>query len=118
MRIEPVMGSLPRYAWRNQVATINNAARTGEKFATLPGGYSPKPGGVPRGGNVPGVVAGEGRDAQILAGGAKSYNAMLPTLDQTTGGLTVDPGTSQDSWRLRAAQRAGLYGPLPRTRMM
>jgi hypothetical protein len=99
MLSEPVMGSLPRYGWRNQVATINNAARTGEKFASLPGGYSPKPSDVPRGGNKPGIVAGEGRDAQVLASGAIPYKSVLPT----SSGLTIDPGSSGDTWGLRKA---------------
>lgn len=57
---EPVMGALPRYKWRNQVATINNAATTGNKFAVLPNGYQPGPGAIPRGGQKPGVVSKEG----------------------------------------------------------
>ena len=62
MSLQPIMGSLPRYAWRNQVATINNAARNGEKFKDLPGGYKLPLGEVPRGGTTP---SGLGR-AQYL----------------------------------------------------
>lgn len=65
MLMEPIMGSLPRYAWRNQVATINSSLRTGDQFSNLPGEYAPTWGGgasgkVPRGGNVPGIVGGQG----------------------------------------------------------
>jgi hypothetical protein len=102
MSIQPVMGSLPRYPWRNQVATIMNAAKTGEKFASLPRGYTPLPGAVPRGGNVPGIVAGEGRDAQILAGGATPYKDTLPI----SSGLNIDPGSSGENWGLRKAGAA------------
>jgi hypothetical protein len=78
MSLQPIMGSLPQYPWRNQVATIMNAGITGEKFASLPGGYKPLAGDVPRGGNVPGKVAGEGRDAQFLAGGERPYKDIIP----------------------------------------
>lgn len=51
---EPIMGSLPQYGWRNQKASIYNAGRSGEKFSSLPGGYSQtNPNAVPRGGLVP-----------------------------------------------------------------
>jgi hypothetical protein len=53
MKLEPIMGSLPQYGWRNQKATINNAAKSGEKFSNLPGKYKLGPGQIPRGGNVP-----------------------------------------------------------------
>ena len=61
---DSIMESLPQYAWRNQVATINNAAKTGEKFARLPGGYEPGPNDIPRGGQKPGIVATEGQGIQ------------------------------------------------------
>ena len=62
MAEEPIMGELPKYPWRNQVATINSALRTGQEFKDLPGGYAPVwgRGNVPRGGNMPGIVAQEG----------------------------------------------------------
>lgn len=63
MADEPIMGELPRYGWRNQVATVNTSLRTGDQFSQLPGGYTPIWGGmgkIPRGGNVPGVVDREG----------------------------------------------------------
>lgn len=62
MALEPIMGSLPRYSWRTQKATINNAAKSGEKFSKIPGPYKLPPGEVPRGGTTP---SGLGR-AQYL----------------------------------------------------
>jgi hypothetical protein len=82
MFVEPVMGSLPQYAWRNQVATINNAATTGEKFASLPNGYQPLAGAVPRGGAQPGVVAVEGSQMNI-------QGRSMPV-----GGLSINSGST------------------------
>lgn len=65
---EPIMGPLPQYSWRNQVATINSNLRTGEQFKDLPGGYMPVWGGmgkVPRGGNVPGIVGTTGTQEKM-----------------------------------------------------
>ena len=50
------MGSTGRFDWYNRVANIYEAKRTGELFLPLPGGYQPGD-GVPRGGQVPRIVA-------------------------------------------------------------
>jgi len=73
---EPIMGSLPQYGWRNQKASINNAAISGEKFRDLPGGYKIGPYDVPRGGNVP--SSGQGAPEVAAAAGS-----MAPTLAKT-----------------------------------
>jgi len=51
----PVMGSTGRYDWYNRVANIYQAKVTGDMFLPLPNGYQPS--GVPRGGQVPRVIA-------------------------------------------------------------
>jgi hypothetical protein len=53
--LTPVMGSTGRYDWYNRVANTYQAKITGDLFLPLPGGY--KPSGVPRGGQVPRVIA-------------------------------------------------------------
>jgi hypothetical protein len=88
MSHDSIMGSLPQYAWRNQVATINNAAKTGEKFARLPGGYQPDPNAVPRGGQKPGVVAGEGKVVKDPMSGVKQWQGTRP---QDYGGGYAGP---------------------------
>jgi hypothetical protein len=51
--IVPVFGQAPQYSWLNSVANVYNAKTNGNKFLPLPGGYSPAPGDIPRGGLVP-----------------------------------------------------------------
>lgn len=50
-----VMGSTGRYDWYNRVANTYQAKITGNMFLPLPGGYQPS--GVPRGSQVPRIVA-------------------------------------------------------------
>lgn len=49
---EPTLGSTPQYMWNNQVATVYQAKRTGNKFLPLPGGYQVARGEMVRGGQV------------------------------------------------------------------
>jgi hypothetical protein len=53
--LQPVMGSTGRYDWLNRVANVYEAKRTGDMFLPLPGEYQPT--GVPRGGQVPRIIA-------------------------------------------------------------
>jgi hypothetical protein len=50
-----IMGSTGRYDWYNRVANTYQAKITGDMFLPLPGGYQPS--GVPRGGQVPRIIA-------------------------------------------------------------
>lgn len=56
---EPVMGELPQLSWRMNVANVKDRLRTGNLFANRPGGLVNAPTGVPRGGNVPQIIATE-----------------------------------------------------------
>lgn len=49
---EPILASVPQYMWRNQVATVYEAKRTGDKFLPLPGPYQVSKGEMVRGGQV------------------------------------------------------------------
>ena len=49
---EPTLGGIPQYQWRNKLATVYQAKRTGNKFLPLPGTYALSPGEMPRGGQV------------------------------------------------------------------
>lgn len=49
--VEPFVSSLGDYSWRQKVATVLKARRTGENFLPLPGGYEGA--GVPRGSALP-----------------------------------------------------------------
>lgn len=57
--VMPEQSSLPQYQWRNKIAEVRDAKRTGTLFLPLPQIDAPE--GVPRGGAVPRVtdVAGE-----------------------------------------------------------
>lgn len=50
------MGETPDYSWRNKLATVYNAKRTGNLFLPLPGGYVPAPGEIDRGSITPQVT--------------------------------------------------------------
>lgn len=49
---EPTLQSVPQYMWRNQVATVYEAKRTGFKFLPVPGPYKVSKGEMVRGGQV------------------------------------------------------------------
>jgi hypothetical protein len=59
--VQPELASLPQYMWRNKVASVHNAKRTGNLFMPLPGGLQP-PNGMPRGGQMPRVTDVVGGD--------------------------------------------------------
>lgn len=46
--VEPFMSSLGDYTWRNKVATVYEALRTGDNFLPLPGPFRPADNVVPR----------------------------------------------------------------------
>lgn len=54
--VEPRVTSLGDYQWRNKVAKVYEAKRTGNKFLPLPGAYVLPLGQVPRGGMTPVTV--------------------------------------------------------------
>jgi hypothetical protein len=56
---EPTLGETPDYSWRNKLATVYNAKRTGNLFLPLPGGYNPSPGEVDRGSITPEITSVE-----------------------------------------------------------
>ena len=49
---EPTLAGVPQYMWRNQVATVYEAKRSGFKFLPLPGPYQVSAGEMVRGGQV------------------------------------------------------------------
>lgn len=49
---EPTLQSVPQYQFRNKIATVYEAKRTGNKFLPLPGPYVPAVGEMVRGGQV------------------------------------------------------------------
>lgn len=54
---EPLLAPLEQYSWRNKVATIYEAKRTGDMFLPLPGPYQPT--SMTRGSQIPRVVETE-----------------------------------------------------------
>jgi hypothetical protein len=49
---EPTLQSVPQYEWRNKIATVYEAKRTGDKFLPLPGPYQISVGEISRGGQI------------------------------------------------------------------
>ncbi len=68
-RVEPMVGALPQYTWRNRIATVNNAQTTGNLFpipADGQGLVDAPANGLARGGQFPRVTdvqGGDGLDA-------------------------------------------------------
>ncbi len=56
MMVEPMVGSLPQYSWRNKLATVNKALHTGDLFTIPIRGLVEQPNGVTRGGMYPRVT--------------------------------------------------------------
>lgn len=94
---EPTLGAIPQYEWRNKLATVYKAKRTGDKFLPLPGSYSLAPGEMARGGQVvrttdieglysvvenqqPSPSVGLARDNEALARRMKKLNTPIPNL--------------------------------------
>jgi hypothetical protein len=85
-RIEPVMGSLPQYDWRNKIATVNRAMTTGDMFPIPRGGVLQAPTGPPRGGMFP-------RTTDIISGDTSA----APNADnQLNAGPLDNPVTSSN----------------------
>jgi hypothetical protein len=55
-----MLQSTPNATWDNRVGEVYNVLRPSYSFLPVPGGYHPLPGQLPRGGNVPEIVAIEG----------------------------------------------------------
>jgi hypothetical protein len=64
-RTEPWVSSLGDYSWRNKVATVRDAKRTGNMFLPTPGGYQPEPGDLARGGSQIRLTNTLGGDATV-----------------------------------------------------
>lgn len=54
--VEPIVGGLPQFSFKNQVAGVYNAKTMGDHFMPLPGGYQQDPDTLTRGGNIPRVT--------------------------------------------------------------
>ena len=50
--VEPFVSSLGDYTWRDKIATVYEARRTGNQFLPLPGPYQLSPGEIARGGST------------------------------------------------------------------
>jgi hypothetical protein len=81
---EPTLQSIPQYQYRNKIATVYEAKRTGQKFLPLPGPYQISVGEISRGGQVvrvtdiqglPGVVQSSEESPSV--GLARINNAMF-----------------------------------------
>lgn len=71
--VEPFVSSIGDYSWRNKVAKVNEAFKTGHNFYPVPGEYSSS--GIPRGGAMPRITDFSMDDAIY------SKNSFLPSAD-------------------------------------
>lgn len=67
---EPLLAPTERYSWRNKVATIFEAKRTGDMFLPLPGAYGPS--AMTRGSVVPRIVESAATNYDDIASGIKA----------------------------------------------
>lgn len=81
---EPTLQGIPKLQWRNKIATVYEAKRTGDKFLPLPGPYQISQGEISRGGQIlrvtdiqglPGVVTAS--EASPSIGLARRNEAMF-----------------------------------------
>jgi hypothetical protein len=82
-RVEPFVGSTFDYSWRNKIATVYEAKRTGENFLPLPGGYQLEPGEQARGGSGPRVT--DITPGELTPGGESVVVGGVEHLQQSYG---------------------------------
>jgi|DEB19_MinimDraft_2_1074335.scaffolds.fasta_scaffold01197_7 hypothetical protein len=87
--VEPFVSSLGDYTWRDKIATVYEARRTGAQFLPLPGKYQLSPGEFPRGGNTVRVTDIIGGDIPV---GDSPAEAAIPI-----GAYGKSQGLSQDT---------------------
>lgn len=76
--VEPFVSSLGDYTWRDKIATVYEARRTGNQFLPLPGPYQLSPGEMARGGNSVRVTDIAGEVAVVgVGGGSVMLNGVL-----------------------------------------
>ncbi len=87
--VEPMMGALPQYSWRNKLATVNSARQTGNLFPIPADGQGLVDGpanGLTRGGAYPRVTDVQGGDG---------LDAGYPSHIESNTGPTFRPQTTQ-----------------------
>lgn len=92
---QPIMGSTGQWGWKNKVATVYQAKRTGEMFLPEPMGYDSSQTSNPRGSQIPRIVAqSEGLGKALPA-------ADIPITDPIFGeqGTITDPNQPmEETW--------------------
>lgn len=136
---EPTLGAIPQYEWRNKLATVYKAKRTGDKFLPLPGTYSVAEGEMVRGGQVvrttdieglysvvenqqPSPSVGLARDNEALMQRLKKLNTPLgslkivtnpvkPSIASSTGNVSImDPSSSMGNNSIVSPGNGGIGG--------
>jgi hypothetical protein len=114
-RVEPQMGALPQYSWRNKIAEVNHARTTGNLFP-IPAGGLIRSSGQTRGGQYPrvtDVVSGDTTPAFANVNESNPYGQ--PTGDSAgyRPGLSSFGGPAapaEQENRQRAQGRSGISG--------
>lgn len=112
--VEPFVSSLGDYTWRDKIATVYEARRTGTQFLPIPGQYQLSPGEYARGGNSVRVTDTVGGDILgEVAGGNPIAEAVIPVgAFGRSQGLSQGTGTGGEysarlSGQTRGSERYG-----------
>lgn len=89
----PIVGSLGRMDWKNEMARSYQAKVMGEQFLPLPGGYSGT--GLPRGALVPRTLALGEATPQVLANALSNVEYVL--CKKADGTFTISLKPKQES---------------------
>lgn len=92
-----VMGSTGRYDWYNRVANTYQAKITGDMFLPLPNGFQPA--GVPRGGQVPRIVATDEPTLPDLTDDSFYDKRQKPKEDANVAIVCTDPRTGKMTYK-------------------
>lgn len=102
--VEPFVSSLGDYTWRDKIATVYEARRTGNQFLPLPGQYQLSPGEIARGGSSVRVTDIVGGDmipdlGSVMVGGMQDQQQSNGTQESPipTGAYGRSVGQSQGS---------------------
>lgn len=102
---EPLLAPTERYSWRNKIATIYEAKRTGDMFLPLPGPYGPT--SLPRGGQVPRIVDSSGELYDDISAGIKAGSLYKdPNLKEALNDLNPNESVVQSSQKVRVCKDA------------
>lgn len=91
---QPIMGSTGQWGWKNKVATVYKAKVRGQMFLPVPQGYSGVQTELPRGSQIPQIVA-QSTGESIPETSQKSINPVTGEITFTGGAMAPAAGAGQ-----------------------